>query len=292
MPFQNPVMNREYFRAFQVKYRRRREGKTDYYARRRLIVQDKNKYDTPKYRLVVRRTNRDIICQVVFSKIQGDYVLAAAYAHELPRYGLKVGLTNYSAAYCTGLLLARRLLKKIGLDADYQGVKEVTGEVYHVEPEGERRPFRCFLDVGLTRTTTGNRTFAALKGAVDGGLDIPHNERRFFGFVDGRYDPNMHRERIMGEHVASYMTELKEEDEEAFKRQFSQYIKTGVKPDDIVGMYERVHAAIRANPEPMPKKEHTKGKDYSRARMSLAQRRDRVRQKMESRAFKLMQELE
>lgn len=40
------------------------EGKTDYYARKRLVIQDKNKYNTPKYRMVVRFTNKDIICQV------------------------------------------------------------------------------------------------------------------------------------------------------------------------------------------------------------------------------------
>lgn len=39
---------------------------------------------------------------------------------ELPRYGLKVGLTNYAAAYCTGLLLARRVLAKLGLDKHYE----------------------------------------------------------------------------------------------------------------------------------------------------------------------------
>ncbi len=48
----------------QVKYKRRRVGKTDYRARLRLVTQDKNKYNTPKYRLVVRFTNKDIICQV------------------------------------------------------------------------------------------------------------------------------------------------------------------------------------------------------------------------------------
>lgn len=42
------------------------EGKTDYYARKRLVIQDKNKYNTPKYRMIVRVTNRDIICQVRF----------------------------------------------------------------------------------------------------------------------------------------------------------------------------------------------------------------------------------
>ena len=73
------------------------EGKTDYYARKRLVVQAKNKYNSPKYRLVVRFTNKDIVCQIVYAKIQGDYVLAAAYAHELKDYGVKGGLTNWSA---------------------------------------------------------------------------------------------------------------------------------------------------------------------------------------------------
>ena len=104
------------------------EGRTDYRARKRLVTQDKNKYNTPKYRMVVRFTNTDIICQVrsvscalangssdvcwfqiIYSKIEGDKVLAVAYGHELPRYGVKVGLSNYAAAYCTGLLLARRV---------------------------------------------------------------------------------------------------------------------------------------------------------------------------------------
>ena len=47
--------------------------------------------------------------QIAYAKIEGDVIICAAYAHELPRYGVKVGLTNYAAAYCTGLLLARRV---------------------------------------------------------------------------------------------------------------------------------------------------------------------------------------
>merc|ERR1712230_334217 len=107
MPFHKTVKNSPYFSRYQVKYRRRREGKTDYYARKRLMSQAKNKYNAPKYRLVVRITNRDIICQIVHAKIQGDHVFAAAYAHELPRYGIEHGLTNLAAAYATGLGLAR-----------------------------------------------------------------------------------------------------------------------------------------------------------------------------------------
>lgn len=47
--------------------------------------------------------------QIAYARIEGDVIVCAAYAHELPRYGIKVGLTNYAAAYCTGLLLARRV---------------------------------------------------------------------------------------------------------------------------------------------------------------------------------------
>uniref|UniRef100_A0A5F9DQG3 Large ribosomal subunit protein uL18 n=1 Tax=Oryctolagus cuniculus TaxID=9986 RepID=A0A5F9DQG3_RABIT len=106
MGFVKVVKNKAYFKRYQVKFRRRREGKTDYYARKRLVIQDKNKYNTPKYRMIVPVTNRDIICQIAYARIEGDMIVCAAYAHELPKYGVKVGLTNYAAAYCTGLLLA------------------------------------------------------------------------------------------------------------------------------------------------------------------------------------------
>uniref|UniRef100_A0A8D2ADE1 60S ribosomal protein L5 n=1 Tax=Sciurus vulgaris TaxID=55149 RepID=A0A8D2ADE1_SCIVU len=59
MGFVKVVKNKAYFKRYQVKFRRRREGKTDYY--KCLVIQDKNKYDTPKYRMIVHVTNRDII---------------------------------------------------------------------------------------------------------------------------------------------------------------------------------------------------------------------------------------
>jgi len=115
MGFVKVVKNKSYFKRFQVQYRRRREAKTDYYARKRLILQDKNKYATPKYRFVVRITNRDVITQIIAADLTHDVVLAAAYSHELPRYGIKFGLTNYAASYATGLLLARRINAKFSL---------------------------------------------------------------------------------------------------------------------------------------------------------------------------------
>ena len=190
--------------------------------------------------------------QIAYAKLEGDYIVTAAYSHELPQYGVKVGLTNYAAAYCTGLLVARRvswlyrnciemvtscfpfssiphmhtcthtpmhtcthahihpcthahmhtcthahmhlcthtpmhtctyahihpctkMLTKLGLADKYEGQVEISGEDFNVEAMDDGpKPFRAFLDVGLTRTTTGNRVFAAMKGAVDGGIDIPH----------------------------------------------------------------------------------------------------------------------
>ena len=58
--------------------------------------------------------------RAVYATIAGDVVVAAAYSHELPEFGLKVGLTNYAAAYATGLLVARRVLTKLGLAETYQ----------------------------------------------------------------------------------------------------------------------------------------------------------------------------
>uniref|UniRef100_A0A663DQH9 Ribosomal protein L5 n=1 Tax=Aquila chrysaetos chrysaetos TaxID=223781 RepID=A0A663DQH9_AQUCH len=311
MGFVKVVKNKAYFKRYQVKFRRRREGKTDYYARKRLVIQDKNKYNTPKYRMIVRVTNRDIICQsnylwgqwrvlvlqsvqtklcdldeIAYARIEGDMIVCAAYAHELPKYGVKVGLTNYAAAYCTGLLLARRLLNKFGLDKIYEGQVEVTGDEYNVESvDGKPGAFTCYLDAGLARTTTGNKVFGALKGAVDGGLSIPHSTKRFPGYdsESKEFNAEVHRKHIMGQNVADYMRYLMEEDEDAYKKQFSQYIKNNVTPDGMEEMYKKAHAAIRDNPvhEKKPKRE-VKKKRWNCPKMSLAQKKDRVAQKKAS----------
>eukprot|EP01101_Sappina_pedata_P012926 TRINITY_DN9269_c0_g1_i1.p1 TRINITY_DN9269_c0_g1~~TRINITY_DN9269_c0_g1_i1.p1 ORF type:complete len:298 (-),score=191.95 TRINITY_DN9269_c0_g1_i1:84-977(-) len=251
MGFVKIVKNKAYFKRFQVKYRRRREGKTDYQARRRLITQDKNKYNSPKYRFVVRFTNKDVVTQIIYSKISGDVVMTAAYSHELPKYGITCGLTNYAAAYATGLLLARRHLTKLGLASKYIGKETADGENFIVEPvENGPRPFLALLDVGLVRTTTGSRVFSALKGAVDGGLNIPHSESRFFGFnkETKKLDAKKLRKNIFGGHVTEYMKILSQANPERYKKQFSRYIKAGIFPDNIENLYKEAHKAIRANP--------------------------------------------
>lgn len=176
-----------------------------------MVAQAKNKYNSPKYRLVVRFTNRDIIVQIISAKLAGDHVLCAAYAHELPRYGIKHGLTNWAAAYATGLLCARRVLQKLGLDEKYEGVTEPDGEMSETAAiEDGPRPFKCYLDVGLKRTSTGSRVFGALKGASDGGLYIPHNEKRFPGYdpESKELDAETLKKYIFGGHVCSPLLAL------------------------------------------------------------------------------------
>jgi len=275
---------------YQVKFRRRREGKTDYRQRKRLVTQDKNKYNSPRHRFVVRMTNTDIVCQIVEAKIDGDKVLAAAYSHELKDFEMPVGLTNYAAAYATGLLAARRVLKTVGLDQKYAGNSTVTGEYFKVERLEESRPFLALLDVGLRRTTTGSRVFAALKGAVDGGVLIPHNEKRFVGFdlAEKKHHPDILRKHIFAGHVSDYMKLLKEQDPTKFDRQFAEYVKAGLNPNDLESRWAKVHKLIRANPDPKKSKKEKpqKQKSFKKRKLTLAQRKDRAKQKLATLAKK------
>jgi len=153
-----------------------------------------------------------------------------------------------------------------------------------------RKPFRCNLDIGLARTSTGARLFAALKGAIDGGLDIPHSPNRFAGFSkgegkeEGKLDAAKLRKQLFGGHVADYMKKLKDTNSERYERQFSKYVAKGINPGDLQALYEKVHAAIRADPAAPPKKEKkdVKPKRWGRKRKSLAERRARVVQKKAS----------
>jgi len=252
-----------FFKRFQVKFRRRRQGKTDYKARRRLVQQAKNKYNTPKYRLVARRTNKDIICQVVSAKIIGDNVICAAYSHELKSYGALAGFTNYAACYATGLLCARRLLTKLGLASKYEGQTKVTGARFEVQPlANDRKPFKCILDAGLARTTTGARIFGVMKGAIDGGLSIPHSDARFPGFKNNKLDTEKHRKRIFAVHVAEYQKTMLSEDATSYQQQFSKYQAASLKPDGIEAMWKKVHTEVRKNPVLEKKRKREDKKDY------------------------------
>merc|ERR1711994_1181256 len=120
------------------------------------------------------------------------------------------------------------------LDKVYEGTTDISGDYFCVEDHDDGPgAFRCCLDVGLARTSTGAKVFGAMKGAADGGLNIPHSDKRFPGYDEeaDKLEADVHRGHIFGSHVSNYMTSLEEEDEEAFKKQFSRYIKNGIKAD-------------------------------------------------------------
>ncbi len=107
--------------------------------------------------------------------------------HKMPVFH---GVILQSDLWC---VLCSRLLRKLKLDRFYPGKKKLDGNMFRSNVQnvqwrpGQKiyRPFKCLLDVGLARTSSGARVFGALKGAVDGGLDIPHSEKRFPGFTKG-----------------------------------------------------------------------------------------------------------
>lgn len=257
-----------------------------------------------------------IICQIVYSTIECDKVLCQANSKELVHIGIRAGFTNYAASYATGLLLARRLLKQLKLEELYKGVNEATGEHFDVNKdlenrrsEGEviwKRPFKAALDIGVVRSTNGNKVFAAMKGACDGGLHVPHKTRCFPGATKDdkkwKYDASAHRHRIYGGHVADYMDYLQQQSDEAYDRQFSQWSGNAGSLDamykgntvNLEALYKKVHAEIRAKPDahkktPLanPVRTHegimiTTGKgSYPReVRLTDAERKERIKQKI------------
>lgn len=214
-----------------------------------------------------------MITQIIAANIQGDKVVAQADSFELRRFGVDSGLTNYAASYATGLLLARRLLTELGMNDLYKGIESADGEYFDIYEKGtlDRRPFKALLDVGLVRTTTGNRVFGALKGAVDGGIFVPHNTKRFPGYhlekaqattgkrgkvvekgkAEGTYNAKEHRDHIYGLHVQGYMDHLKKENKDRFKKQFSKWdaTLTKAKVTSLEALYKKLHADIRKGPQ-------------------------------------------
>lgn len=314
MGFVKVQKNKAYYKRLQTKYRRRREGKTDYHARRKMVAQDKNKYNTPKFRLITRITNTKVICQIAYATIQGDRMLCQATSTELTKYGMPVGHTNYAACYATGLLVARRALDLVGLADSIKGVEEANGEEFYVDEEdNERKPFKVILDVGLIRTIPGSRVFGILKGAVDGGLHIPHSPKNFPGYKEPEerggeheYDAGAHLERILGNHVQEYMEMLQEEDPERYKVAFSKFIENDLEPDALEDAYKECHAKIREDPkfvkptnDPITNTRTgntittSNGNSYTRCiKMSCKQRKDRVKQKMNTAREKLLANME
>jgi large subunit ribosomal protein L5e len=314
MAFVKVLKNKAYFKRFQVQRRRRREGKTDFKARRKMVRQDKNKYNNKKYRMIVRFTNTKCICQVAYATIRGDMIVASATSQDLVHFGIPCGFTNYAAAYATGLLCARRTLKKFGLDQTFKGKEEIDGDEYHVEDdESDQRPFKCILDVGLHRTCVGARLWGALKGAVDGGLHIPHTQKNFPGYTppddkggESQFDAEAHKEKIFGGNVKEYMEMMQEEDPTKYEAHFSKFIAADIDADKLEDMYSDAHGKIRENPDGVTKEKKgitftkdgakmtgSDGTEHSRSKkIGLEARREKVAQKIAAAQARMLAEAE
>ncbi len=202
--------------TYRVKFRRRREGKTNYYRRRRLLL-------SRKPRLVVRKTNTRTIVQIINAQVTGDVTLSSAVSSELKNYGWNAGIGNTPAAYLTGLLAGRRAVEK--------GISEAV------------------LDLGLHPPVRGSKIYAALKGAVDAGLVVPH---------DSEILPS--EDRLTGKHIVSAFEYYQENQNDTF-----MFSKLGKKKTTIATIPKQFEKTKRSILE-LPKAELTKPKKRTTAK--------------------------
>ena len=156
-------------------FKRKKLGKTDYRKRLRLLLANKP-------RLVVRKSLKNILGQIVEYGDKGDKVILSAHSSELKKYGWEGNKGNIPSSYLVGLLVGTKAKKK--------DIKEL------------------ILDMGLQNSVKGSRIYALLKGCIDAGLNIPHSkdilpiEDRIKGKHIEKFDANKFEEvknKIMGE---------------------------------------------------------------------------------------------
>jgi large subunit ribosomal protein L18 len=186
-----------------LKYRRKREGKTNYKKRLGLLK-------SGKPRLVVRPSLKNITIQIVKYEPKGDKVIVGVSSKSLAKMGWKASLSNTPAAYLTGMLLAKKA--------------------------ADKKVENLIFDIGLIQSVKGSKVFAALKGAVDGGLKIPLSKEVM---------PD--ETRINGSHISEYAKKLKQESKEKYERHFSAYIKAGFNPEDLPKAFEDTKKKIEGS---------------------------------------------
>lgn len=149
-----------------VPYRRRREDKTNYKKRMSLLL-------GKKPRFVVRKSLKNMIVQLIEYDAKGDKVIASTHTSELKKWDWKFGCGNLPSAYLAGFLLGKKALAKKQKEA--------------------------IVDFGLQSIVPGSRIYAAVKGAIDAGMQIPHDATVF-----------PREERLKGEHIAKNPLEKNE----------------------------------------------------------------------------------
>jgi len=182
---------------YRVKLRRRREGKTNYYKRRELLK-------SGKLRLVIRRSTKHMRVQVIKAMPDGDITLADASSYNLKNYGWKLNGTNLPAAYLTGYLAGKKAVA--------EGIEE------------------AILDLGLQSNSQGSRIYAALKGVIDAGIEVPAGEEIF-----------PEESVIKGEHIQHAANSY---DDDEFKETFATYQEESVSADAIPDLVDKVISSI------------------------------------------------
>jgi len=250
MVFGKVVKTKHYFSRKQVAFKRRRECKTNYHKRHKIIRQNPQKNNFQQTRLVVNISNRYITAQLVKAYPNGDKTLAAVNSRELRAYKYTFGLKNYSACYLTGLLLGKRAMRESKLHKIYPGNQENVGITHLVQLlPNQPASLRCILDIGLLRPTSGAKVFAVLKGITDAGVNCPFSPRRFYGYDEKKKQLNSSKllERIRGVTVAKYAMQ-----QQGKSQHFSKYFENGLKPTMCPLIFDQTVKAIHKNPKKMP----------------------------------------
>jgi len=185
---------------YNLPYRRRRKQLTNYKKRKAYIL-------SQKVRMVVRTSNKHTTVQFIEAKPQGDVVLTGAKSSELAKlWKWSMGTGNMPASYLTGLLAGKRALGT--------GLRNAN------------------LDIGLRRASKGSRVFAALKGALDAGVEVPH---------EAEILPQ--ESRIRGEHISTYGAALASQ-KERVGFQFSRYLEKKGGPDTFLSEFDKIKQRI------------------------------------------------
>jgi large subunit ribosomal protein L18 len=158
-----------------------------------------------KTRIVVRQSKNSVLIQGINFKEEGDKVLCFSKSSDLKKIGWKYNLGNIPSAYLIGLYFGIQHGNKI---------KE------------------AIIDLGLRSITKGDRLSATIKGIVDSGIKIPHSDSIF-------PDDKM----INGSTIVEYANTLSS-DKEKYEKQFSKYLKNGVKPEDISKEFDKIKKII------------------------------------------------
>jgi len=177
-----------------VVYRRKRQGRTNY-RKRLLLLQSR------KPRLVIRKTNKQILLQLVEYAPGGDKVVFGVNSLALKKLGWAYSCKNLPACYLAGLMMAKKAIAKKANSA--------------------------IVDAGLQSPVAGSRIYAAVKGVIDGGMNIPVSEEVF--------PPE---ERLNGKNIADFYSLNKN------PVQFAAYKKSKVDSKKILQDFESFRKKI------------------------------------------------